>query len=154
MVRWELYAWRVGIADAARADLLHLMLQRKPAARITLEGIGRHPWLQGPHAPDPVPPPRSPAPAEQPAKKPRGLEKLTAGLGSMRVSQGSAGVAGVDDEDGVQPCCLTPRGGAAKPPLHRRDTAAGGDAARQAPKWPRWMALNQGTAPAAASAAK
>jgi hypothetical protein len=66
------------------------MLQRKPAARITLEGIGRHPWLQGEHAPDPVPPPRSPPAAEQPAKKPRALEKLTAGLGSLRMSQSSA----------------------------------------------------------------
>ena len=110
------------------------MLQRKPAARITLEGIGRHPWLQGPAAAAPAPPPPLPPPAEQP-KKPRALDKLAAGLGSMRVSQSS------DEDDGAQPgCASTPRS-LFKPPSFRREGAA---APRQAPKWPRWMALNQG----------
>ena len=113
------------------------MLQRKPAARITLEGIGAHPWLQGHHAAAPAPAPPPPLPAAQP-KKPRALDKLTAGLGSMRVSQSS------DDDEGVQPgCAATPRG-LFKPPSFRHDGAGGAASPRQPPKWPRWMALNQG----------
>ena len=117
------------------------MLQRKPAARITLEGIGRHPWLQGPHAAAPAPPPPpSPTPAEQPAKKPRALDKLAAGLSSLRLSQSSE----AGEEAGAQQGCVSPRG-LFKPPSFRRDDAAAAAASpRQAPKWPRWMALNQG----------
>ena len=112
------------------------MLQRKPAARITLEGIGRHPWLQGPVAAAPAPPPPLPPPA---VNKPRALDKLVAGLGSMRVSQSSD-----EDESGAQPgCAPTPRG-LFKPPSFRRDAAGGAASPRQAPKWPRWMALHQG----------
>ena len=119
------------------------MLQRKPAARITLEGIGRHPWLQGPHAPAPAPPPPpSPPPAEQPAKKARALDKLAAGLSSLRMSQSSNDSG---DEAPVQPGCVSPRGGGLfKPPSMRRGDAAGAASPRQAPKWPRWLALNQG----------
>jgi len=136
------------------ADLIHRMLQRKPASRITLEGIGRHPWLQGAQAPAPNPcaPVSPPLPAEaQPAKKARSLEVITAGLGGMRMSQGSSG----DDDassDGAQPGCGLGASPLAslfvKAPSFRRDEAPAptpsAASPRAGPKWPRWMALNQG----------
>jgi hypothetical protein len=85
--------------------------------------------------------PSTPSSSRTPsAKKARALDKLAASLSSLRLSQG-----GGSPGDNA-PGCVSPRG-LFKPPSFRRDDAAAGAASpRQPPKWPRWMALNQGSA--------
>ena len=129
------------------------MLQRKPTARITLEGIARHPWLALPEAPPPRPPtpapasPESPTTCAGPSKKLRGFDKLALGMHSLRVG-GGGGTTPRGGGGGT-----TPRGGIFAPSSSFKTEAAGDGGASGAVsprfgavKWPRWLALGQSDA--------
>jgi hypothetical protein len=128
--------------------LINRMLQRRPAARITLEGISRHAWLAGPEsnaaalaaaaaaAPAsaaargpsvPTMAPESPR-LDQPSKKLRGLDKLAAGMSSLRMG---GSFRSSTSSDAASPTA-SPRG------------ADGSTPSPRSVKWPRWLALKPG----------
>ena len=53
---WALPASAAGRLSAGAVELLQLLLEKNPLARITLAGLRRHPWLTAAGA-EPLPPP-------------------------------------------------------------------------------------------------